>query len=69
MLRQAAFVAIIRHNYAPSRLAIAKMRSDNPKRRVLEPVMEHLLQERSAAVRAYQEHMETHTQKAAPSAV
>jgi hypothetical protein len=61
MLRHSAFVAIIWHNYAPSRLTIAKMRPDSPKRVVLEPVVENLFQVRIAAVRAYQEHVKTHT--------
>jgi hypothetical protein len=64
MLRQAALVAVLRHNYAPGRLAIEKMRHDSPKRRFLEPVVEQLLQERSAAVRAYQEHTDTHAKAA-----
>lgn len=63
MLQQAALVAVLRHNYAPSRLAIGKMRHDSPKKRFFEPVVEQLLQERSAAVRAYQEHVDRHGQK------
>jgi hypothetical protein len=65
MLQRAALDAIVRHNDAPSRLAIVKLRPDSAKRRGLEPVVEHLLQVRIAAVRAYQEHLDTHTHKLA----
>jgi hypothetical protein len=60
MLQRAALDAIIRHNDAPSRLAIVKLRPDSAKRRGLEPVVDHLLQVRIAAVRAYQEHVDAH---------
>jgi hypothetical protein len=69
MLRQAALEAIIWHNHARSQLALAKLQRDSPKIRILEPVVKHLLQERSAAVRAYQEHVDAHTQKAAKGGV
>jgi hypothetical protein len=69
MLQRAALDAIIRHNEAPSRLAIVRLRPDSAKRRGLEPVVEHLLQVRITAVRAYQEHVDTHNQKAAQSSV
>ena len=60
MLQQAALVAVIRLNYAPSRLAIGKMRKDSPKRKVLEPLLGHLFQVRIVAGRAYQEHVDAH---------
>jgi hypothetical protein len=68
-LYQAALDALIRHNYVRSRLAIAKLERDTPKIRVLEPVVEHLGQARKAAIRAYQEHVATHAQKAAQRGV
>jgi hypothetical protein len=64
MLQQAALEAIIRHNRAHSRLALARLQRDFPKIKVLEPVVEHLLQERSATVRAYQQHIDTHAKEA-----
>ena len=64
MLHQAALDGIIRHNYAQSRLAIAKLQHDSPQIRVLEPLVEHLLQVQSAAVRAYQAHRDTHAKAA-----
>jgi hypothetical protein len=64
MLQQAAHVAIVRHNYAESRAAIAKLLDDNRSIRDLEPLVESLLQARSVAVRAYQEHVDTHAQAA-----
>ena len=63
MLQQAALDVIIRHTYAQSRLEIAKLQHDSLQLGILEPVVEHLLQERSAAVRAYHEHIDTHAQK------
>jgi hypothetical protein len=69
ILYQAALQAIIRHNYARSQLALAKVQRDSQRIRVWEPVVEHLLQARSAAVRAYQEHVDTHAQKAAQGGV
>ena len=69
MLYQKALDAIIRHNYIRSRLAMAKLQRDTPKIRVLEPVVRHLYQARSAAIRAYQEHIDTHTAKAAQRGV
>jgi hypothetical protein len=38
MLQKAALDAIIRHNYAESRLAIAKLQHNSPEIEVLEPV-------------------------------
>jgi hypothetical protein len=64
MLHQAARDAIMQHVYAESRLAIVKLQYDGPKIRVLEPVVQRLLQARSAAVRTYQEHVHTHAQEA-----
>jgi hypothetical protein len=69
MLYQAALQAIIRHNYARSRLAIAKLEHHGPQIEVWEPMVEHLLQARSAAVRVYQEHVDTHAQKVAQRGV
>jgi hypothetical protein len=66
-LYQAALVAIIPHNYARSQLALAKLQRDSPRIKVWGPVVKHLLQARSAAVRAYQEHVDTYGQKAAES--
>jgi hypothetical protein len=66
-LQQAALNATIRHISADSRLAIAKLQHDGLKIGILEPVVEHLFQERSAAVQAYQEHVATHPREA-PSA-
>ena len=67
-LHQAALDAIIRHTYTQGRLAIAKLQHDSLQIGVLEPVVEHWLRERSAAVRAYQEHVDTHAKEAASSA-
>jgi hypothetical protein len=67
MLQKAALDAIIRHTDAESRLAIAKLQHDSLQTGILEPVVEHLFQERSSAVRAYQEHISTHAQEAARS--
>jgi hypothetical protein len=64
-LQQAALEATIRHFRAESSLAIAKLAQDSRKIRALEPLVESLFQARSAAVRAYQEHIATHTQKSA----
>ena len=69
MLYRAALDALIRHTYARSRLATAKLQHDSLKIRVWMPVVEHLLQDRFDAVAAYQEHIDTHTQKAARSGV
>jgi hypothetical protein len=65
MLQKAALDAIIRHTYAESRLAIAKLRDDSLEIGVFKPVSEHLLQARSAAARAYEEHLDMHPEKAA----
>jgi hypothetical protein len=67
-LQQAVLDATIRHIQTESRLAIAKLQHDSPKARALKPVVEHLLQERSAAVRAYQQHIDTHAKGEAASA-
>jgi hypothetical protein len=64
-LREAAFDAIVRHFHAENRLAIAKLDNDSPQVTILEPQVEHLLEERRAAVQAYQEHIATHPEEAA----
>ena len=69
MLYQAALQAIIRHNYARSQLALAQLQRNSQRIRVWQQIVEHLLQARSAAVRAYQEHVDTHAQKAAQGGV
>jgi hypothetical protein len=69
MLHEVARDAIMQHVYTESKLSIAKLQHDSPKTRVLEPLVETLFQTRSAAVRAYQEHVDTHTQKAAQSGI
>ena len=66
-LYEAALDAIIRHNYARSRLAIAKLQGHEQQIRVWEPVVKHLYKVRSAAIQAYQEHMDSHAQKTAQS--
>jgi hypothetical protein len=66
-LQQAALNATIRHIQAESRLTIAKLVNDRRTIRHLEPLVETLFQTRSAAVRAYQEHINTHAQKTAQS--
>jgi hypothetical protein len=63
-LQQAALVAIMRHDHAQDRLTGAKLRRDSLQIIVLEPEVEHLFRERSAAVRAYGEHLDTHTPQA-----
>jgi hypothetical protein len=68
ILQQAALNATIRHIHAESRLTIAKLVHDSRNIGYLEPLVADLFQERSAAVRAYQEHTDTHIQKAATSA-
>jgi hypothetical protein len=52
MLQKAALAAIMQHNLAESRLAIAKLHHDSPSATILEPQVEHLLEERRAAVQA-----------------
>jgi hypothetical protein len=69
ILHQAALEATVRHFHAESRLAIAKLVHDSRVLKDLELPVESLFQARSAAVRAYQEHVETHAQKAAHSGV
>ena len=69
LLQRAALDAIIRHTYTESRLTIAKLLHDSLQIGFLEPMVEYLLRERSAAVRAYQEHIDLHAQKAAGSGV
>jgi hypothetical protein len=64
MFQKAALAAIMQHNLAESRLAIAKLQHDSPTTTILEPQVEHLLEERRTAVRAYQEHLATHPQEA-----
>ena len=60
MLQQAALEATIRHIRAESSLSIAKLEHDSQKIRHLEPLVESLFQARSTAVRAYEEHIDTH---------
>jgi hypothetical protein len=71
MLHRAALDAIIRHSYARGRLALAfaKLQHDSPEIKAWEPVVEHLFRARKSAVRAYQDHIDTYTQKAAQSGV
>jgi hypothetical protein len=64
-LRQAALEATVRHIHAESRLAIAKLVHDTRNIEDLELFVERLGQARTAAVRAYQEHIATHPQEAA----
>jgi len=64
VLQQKALDITTWHINAQSRLAAAKLRYDNPQRRVLALEVEILLQARRAAVRAYQEHVDTHAQSA-----
>jgi hypothetical protein len=64
MLHEVARDAIMQHVYTESRLATARLIHDRPRTVVLEPVVEHLLQERTAAVRAYQEHVDAHAKEA-----
>jgi hypothetical protein len=66
-LHQAALDAIVRHSHARSRLALAlaKLQDNSFEIKVLEPVVEHLFRARRAAVRTYQEHVDTHAQKVA----
>jgi hypothetical protein len=68
-IQQAALDATVRHFHADSRLTIAKLVNDRRTIRHLEPLVETLFQTRSAAVRAYQEHLDMHTPKAAQSGV
>ena len=63
-LQQAALNATIRHIHAESRLAIAKLVHDSRAITGLQPLVDSLFQERSAAVRAYQEHTDTHAKAA-----
>ena len=69
MLQQAALNATVRHFHADSRLTIAKLVHDSRTITALQPLVDSLFEARSAAVRAYQEHVDTHTQKAAQSGV
>ena len=63
-LQKAALDAIVQHYRAEDRLAIAKLQNDSPQVTILEPQVEHLLEERRAAVQAFQEHIATHPQAA-----
>jgi hypothetical protein len=65
ILRKAARDAVTRYAKAQRRLAIARLQQDSPQIGILEPVAQRLDQARCAAVRAYQEHVDTHTPKAA----
>ena len=56
--------ATIRHIRADSRLAVAKLIEDSRNLIDLEQLVDSLLQERIAAVRAYQEHVDAHAKKA-----
>jgi hypothetical protein len=64
MLHLAALEVRVHHFHAESRLAIAKLVYDRRTIRELEPVVEILFRARSAAVRAYQEHVDAHAQAA-----
>jgi hypothetical protein len=68
-IQQSALNATIRHFQADSRLKTAKLVHDSGSIRDLEPLVESLFQTRSAAVRAYQEHIASHTQKTSQSRV
>jgi hypothetical protein len=68
-IQQAALNATIRHFHVDSRLTIAKLVSDRRTISDLEPLVERLFQERSAAVLAYKAHVDTHAQKADHSGV
>jgi hypothetical protein len=63
-LQQEALDAIVRYYHAENRLAIAKLHNDGPQVTILEPQMEHLLEEGRAAVQAYQKHIATHPEEA-----
>jgi hypothetical protein len=65
MLQQAVLNATIGHFRAQSRLAIAKLARDRRTIAHLEPLVETLSQTRSAALRAYREHVSMHAQKVA----
>jgi hypothetical protein len=67
VLQQIALDTTIRHLQARGRLALAKLKQDSPNIRDLEPIVERMFRERTTAVRAYREHIDTHTQKAAES--
>jgi hypothetical protein len=69
VLQEAALNATIRHFHAESRLTIAKLVHDRRTISELEPLVDSLFQARSAAVQAYQEHRDTHGQKAAETGV
>jgi hypothetical protein len=69
IFQQAALNATIRHFHAESRLTIAKLIRDRLAISDLEPLVESLFQARSSAVRAYQDHIDTHAQEAAQSGV
>jgi hypothetical protein len=64
MFHELARDAIMQHVCTESRLAIARLIHDCPRTGVLEPVVEHLLRERTAAVRTYQEHVAAHAKEA-----
>jgi hypothetical protein len=64
MLHQSAFDAIVRHAYAESQLAIAKLQHDSPMIENWELLLEDLFHTRSAAIGAYREHANKHAKAA-----
>jgi hypothetical protein len=66
-IQQAALDATVRHFQADSRLTIAKLTRNRRIVSDLEPLVESLFQERSAAFRAYKEHLDGHAQGASQS--
>jgi hypothetical protein len=66
-LQQRALEATLRHLRAPDMLAFAKMNQDSQNIRDLEPIVERLFRERTAAVRTYREHFDMHAQEAESS--
>jgi hypothetical protein len=65
VLQQRALDATLRHLDSRRQLSLAKQNQDSQVIRVWELVVKHLYQARSAAGRAYQEHLNTHAQEAA----
>jgi hypothetical protein len=65
VLQQKALDATLRHLHARNRLVLAKINQDSQDVKDLEPIVERLLRERTAAVRAYREHFDAHAQEAA----
>lgn len=61
--RQRALDATLRHLRAREMLAFAKLNHDSQNLRDLEPIVERLFRERTAAVRTYRRHLDTHAQE------